>query len=141
MADPLGITASIIAVLQLTSVVAQYLKDVKGGSGDRLRLREEIRSTVALLEILKDRVEDEDEDTDMDAWRTSVQQLAISDGPLDQFKRSLERLIKKLVPGGKLEQFKKGLTWPFDKNDVEEILRGIERQKSLFSLALENDHL
>jgi hypothetical protein len=36
MADPLSITASIIAVLQLTSVVAQYLKDIKGGFGDRL---------------------------------------------------------------------------------------------------------
>lgn len=146
MADPLSISASIIAVLQLTSVVAKYLKDVKGGAGDRLRLREEIRSAVALLEMLKDRIEDDDDEDegdggDMSAWRDSVQQLAVSDGPLDQFKKSLERLVKKLVPTGTFQNLKKSLAWPFDKKDVDENLRSIERQKSLFSLALENDHL
>lgn len=150
MADPLSISASIVAVLQLTSVVAKYLKDVKGGAGYRLRLRDEIRGAVALLEMLKDRIEDEDDDDegdrdggggDMSAWRESVQQLAVPDGPLDQFKKSLERLVKKLVPAGTFQIMKKSLTWPFDKKDVDEILQSIERQKSLFSLALENDHL
>jgi hypothetical protein len=55
---------------------------------------------MALLEMLKPRIEDEDEDLNVPAWRVSVQQLAVRDDPLDQFKTSLERLVKKLVPTG-----------------------------------------
>jgi len=58
MADPLSVTASIITVLDLAAKVTSYLKDVKGGAEERLRLRDELRNTVTLLHMLKDRTED-----------------------------------------------------------------------------------
>jgi hypothetical protein len=33
------------------------------------------------------------------------------------------------------------LTWPFQKEEVGDILGLIERQKMMFSLALQNEHL
>ena len=49
MADPLSISASIIAVLQLTSIVAQYLQDVQGASNERQRLLDEVSSVSGML--------------------------------------------------------------------------------------------
>jgi len=145
MADPLSITASIVAVLQLATSATQYINTVKGGAAERLRLRDELRSAVALLEMLKDRAEDGDVDV-RETWAGSIRALALPHGPLDQFREVLERLVKKLVtPGGSGMRGAKGvvqvLKWPFDKAEVLEALGAIERQKSLFGLALQNDHV
>jgi hypothetical protein len=55
MADPLSISASIIAVLQLSGTIIEYLNDVKGASEDRYRLLNEVASISGLLYFLKDR--------------------------------------------------------------------------------------
>jgi hypothetical protein len=138
MADPLSITASILAVLQITSTVTQYLKDVRGGTEDRTRLRDEIRSTICLLEMLKDRIEDPET---IDKWFDAVRLLDGPDGPLIQFKNALELLAKKLAPRGRIQQVAQVLKWPLDKAEVNEVLGTIERLKSLFSLAMQNDHV
>ena len=54
--DPLGATASIITVLQLTTSVVQYLDDVKGASDSRERMRSAICSADEILCILKSRI-------------------------------------------------------------------------------------
>lgn len=61
MSDPLSVTASVIAVLQLAATATQYLKDVKHGSADRTKLRDELRSATCLLEMLRDRLDDSDD--------------------------------------------------------------------------------
>jgi len=136
MSDPLSITASIIAVLQLTATATQYLKDVKGGLEDRVRMRDEIRSTICLLEMLKDRAEDVEEG-ELSYW---MGRLDVS-GPLAQLKKALEKLVFKLAPAGRLRKATRGLTWPFDKKEVDELLSMIERQKTFFVLALQNEHM
>jgi hypothetical protein len=138
MTDPLSITASIVAVLQMTATVTQYLKDVKGGSEDRTRLRDEMRSTICLLEMLKDRIEDADT---RDTWLDTIRWLHVTNGPLIQFKEALELLAKKLAPSSRIRQMTQPLRWPFDKADVNELFGKIERLKSLFSLAMQNDHM
>ena len=138
MADPLSITASIVAVLQITATVTKYLKDVRGGSEDRIRLRDEMRSTVCLLEMLKDRVDDPDT---RDIYFNEVGLLNAPNGPLIQLRKTLELLVEKLVPGSRIQQIAKALKWPFDKTEINEILGTIERLKSLFSLAMQNDHM
>jgi hypothetical protein len=138
MADPLSITASIVAVLQITATVTKYLKDVRGGSEDRIRLRDEMRSTVCLLEMLKDRVDDPDT---RDICFNEVGLLNAPNGPLIQLRKTLELLVEKLVPGSRIQQIAKVLKWPFDKTEINEILGTIERLKSLFSLAMQNDHM
>ncbi len=139
MADPLSVTAGIIAVLQLLQTTISYLKGIKDGSADRHQLRLETRNTIHLLEILKDHVEDAESG---EAWCASIRSLNTRDGPLDQLKKALEHLIAKLAPaGGRLVQFKTSMKWPFSKTEVLEFLNTIERQKALFNLALQNDHM
>jgi hypothetical protein len=134
MTDPLSITTAILAIFQLSATVTKYLKDVKESSGDRRRVCDEIRSSVCLLEMLKDRVEDAE---DGPTWFRSVAPLNTLRGPLDQFKQALESLVSKLAPN---TRFKK-MTWPFDKVEIDITLNAIERCKSYFSLALQNHHM
>ncbi|KAI9810381.1 MAG: hypothetical protein M1827_006267 [Pycnora praestabilis] len=117
MADPLSIT---------------------NGSEDCLCLRDEIWSTVCLLEMLKDRVEDIEAG---EVWCASIKLLNTPSRPLDQFKRALERLVAKLAPTTQLQQMTQTVKWPFDKADVAAILETIECQKTLFNLVLQNNHI
>ncbi|KAM0229945.1 hypothetical protein ACHAPO_009667 [Fusarium lateritium] len=141
MSDPLSITVSVIALLQLAATATQYLKDVKHGSADRLRLRDELRSTTCLLEMLKDRIEDDDEtsETDQPLKPASIRALAEPDGPLSLFKRVLEDIVTKLEPQARLRRLAKPFTWPFDKKDITELLTCLERLKSHFNLVIQND--
>jgi len=54
MSDPLSITASIIAILQLSSAVVKYLKDIGGSESSKRTLMLEISETKGILETLKD---------------------------------------------------------------------------------------
>jgi hypothetical protein len=138
MTDPLSISASIIAVLQLTSTVVQYLNDAKDASGDRQRLLGEVASASGLLYCLKDLGERAKWSQN---WFLTVMSLNVPNGPLEQFQRALERIEVKLQPAGGLKKAGKVLIWPFQKGEIKEILQTIERQKTLFNLALQNDHV
>lgn len=95
MADPLSISASIIAVLQLTGTVVQYLNDAKGASEDRQRILAEISSTSGVLYLLKDLAERAQLE---DGWSVTMKSLNLPRGPLDKFKMILEKLASKLKP-------------------------------------------
>jgi len=138
MVDPLGITASIIAVLQLTGTVVGYLKDVKDGSGDRKRILSEVVTIEAFLSILKQRAESPDH---RDEWLQTLTSLNTPKGPIEQFKLTLECLNSKLQPTGAPKKTLQVLAWPFHKQEVNDILWMLDRQTSLFKLALQNDHM
>ena len=87
--DPMSVAASLTALVQLTAKVAQLLKDIKGGSEDRIRLREEIRSTLCLLQMLQDRVEDAEV---IERDLLSIKSLNGPGGPLEQLLHALEQL-------------------------------------------------
>jgi hypothetical protein len=125
---------SIITLVQFTGTVIGYINDVKGASEERKRILDELSSTHYLLFLLKDKAEAKE-------WGDTIKSLAIPKGPLEQFKDALERLASKLAPAEGLKKVGRALTWPFQKDDVKYILSTIERQKSLFSLALQNDHV
>lgn len=135
MSDPLSVTASLISVLGLAGQAMQYLKDVKQGSSDRTRLRDELRNAVCLVEMLKDRVEDSEESG---LQGGSIASLMAPDGPLHLFQSTLETVIAKLVPQER-KRLTQPLKWPFDKQSIEEILRSLERQKTYFTLILQSD--
>jgi hypothetical protein len=138
MGDPLSVTASIIAILQLTGTVVKYLSDVKDASGDRNRILVEIGSVNGFLFSLKDLVGRAESD---ESWLATVRSLGVPNGPLAQFKLALERLATCLEPVVGLRKAGKVLAWPLKKGEVMDILRTIERQKALFILALQNDHV
>jgi hypothetical protein len=141
MADPLSITASIIAVLQLASSVAGYLRDVKDASNECKRLALELSTTRGILDALRDTIT---EIQDAETWSATFHTLGHSDGPLQQLKTVLLDLESKLSKAASAQNFKKltkSLIWPFKKVGADEIIRSIERQKALLGLALDNDQL
>jgi hypothetical protein len=133
--DPLSVSASIIAVLQLSSTVFGYLKDATEASGDRKRLLDEVTSLHFLLFPLVDQIKEAEGD---DTWSASLRSLKTPGGPLEQFRVELQRVASKLERVAGVKKFGKAINWPFQKEEVKEILFTIERQKSLFSLALES---
>ena len=138
MGDPLSISASIIAVLQLAGTVVQYFNVVKAASQDRQRILDELIGVSGALYLLKARIE-------QSQWYSSgtltVESLDGPTGPLDQCQIALERLAAKLAPGHGIQKLGKKIAWPFQKAEINEILDVIERQKSLFIMALNHDHM
>jgi hypothetical protein len=128
-------------VLQLATTATQYLKDVRSGTAERTRLRDELRSTVCLLEMLQDRLEDSDGGVDdSSALRPqSIDSLSGSDGPLQLFRQVLEEIIAELAPQDQFRRLAQPFTWPFDKKKFAELLACLERLKSHFNLVLQNN--
>ncbi|KAL8827131.1 MAG: hypothetical protein Q9170_007137 [Blastenia crenularia] len=136
--DPLSLVASLVAVGQLATTIISYLKQVKEGSLERIKLREEVRNLAFMVEVLKDRVDDaEDPETEL----TSIRSIAIDGGPLDQLKFALESLAKKLAPHGRKRQISESISWPLTRKDFGDLLQTLERQKALLSLAIANDNV
>lgn len=136
--DPLSVTASVIAVLQLTGTVLSYLNDVKNASKECQQCTIEASNLQNLLINLRYRLE---QGQIGDPWFTSVRALNIENGPLDQYKQALEQLQSKVDVGNSVRKVGKQLVWKFNKAEVADILARMERLKSLLSIALEMDHL
>jgi hypothetical protein len=141
MSDPLSITASIITVLELAVKATEYLRGIKNGDADRVKLRDELRSTTCLLEMLRDRIEDAENamTTSGTGKPMSIKSLDGLDSPLVQFQRVLEDIIAQLSPQHKLRKRSLPLSWPFTKKDIAEKLACLERLKSHFILVMQND--
>ena len=136
--DPISITTSLVALMSLTKNVAQYLKEIKSGSDDRVRLREEIRSTMCLIEMLQDRVDDADS---LSKDLASIRSLEFPGGPLELLGNALRQLIEKLASNGRLQRLSRTLLWPLSKEEVDDLISVIERQKAAFTLAIQNDNM
>lgn len=87
--DALSVTASIIAVLQLTGDVITYLSDVKDAPKECRKCMVEVSNSNTLLLKLNLRLS---ESSSEEPWYNEVQVLAVKDGPLDQYKLSLQHL-------------------------------------------------
>ncbi|KAH7093338.1 ankyrin repeat domain-containing protein [Paraphoma chrysanthemicola] len=135
--DPLSITGSIIAILQLSAKVLAYLNDVKDASKDRAQCEIEMSNLYSLLVSLRSRLE---EGSASQPWYTAVRALASENGPLDQYKQALETLQAKMNDGSRLKKVGEALMWKFREEEVMSFLARIERLKTLIGVALELDH-
>ena len=135
MADPLSIAASIAALLQLTQVAVAGLANIKDAANERSAIRDEVIYLTGLLFNLSGQV------TSDKLWSGVVTVLSSPRGPLELLKEALEQLVRRLSPAGGLTKIGNSLAWPFQKKEIDEILRKIERQKSLIMLAMENTQL
>ena len=138
MAEVLGVVSSIIAILELSGVVIDYVHKAKSASDDSERLLLEISSINGFLASLKELISRAES---QDLWLDTVKSLATSQGPIAQYDSALKRLEAKLKPVAGWKKAGKALRWPFEKTEVAEILGSIERHKALFGLALGNDHI
>jgi hypothetical protein len=122
--------ASIIAVLQLSDKVIKYIQGVSGATEDRKRLREQVRACSNILLMLRDGAEDPDEGQ---VWAKTVESLA---SPLARLQKALELAAAKLQLKSST---KEKLKWPFKEKEVQKLIEAVESEKSLLSLALENN--
>jgi hypothetical protein len=136
--DPVSFTASIIAILQLTSTVVGYLHDVKDAPKDRARCATEASNLFNLLNNLKYRLE---EANVTQPWYAAVRALAVKDGPLYQYKSALEQLRPNVSLDSGIRKVGNALLWNFKKQEVNAVLSRMERLKTLIQIALEMDHL
>ncbi|KAF2727038.1 hypothetical protein EJ04DRAFT_529760, partial [Polyplosphaeria fusca] len=123
--DPLSITASIIAVLQLSAKVLEYLNNVKDAPKDRTQCAIEMLNLCGLLYKLRDHVEQGDP---TQPWYLAIHDLAVKNGPLDQFKQALETLQTKMGAGNKFNKAGEALLWKFKKEEISSILDQIEHE-------------
>lgn len=135
--DPLSITASIIAILQITVKISEGLRDAKNVSTDRSQFTSEISNLSKLLVDLLSRL---DESSD-DPWHVHVRQLGGKGGLLSQYRTELGLLKDKISYGIGMKKVKSSLIWRYIRNDAECILSRIGRLKTLVQIALEMDHL
>jgi hypothetical protein len=136
--DPLSITASVIAILQLTAEVIKYLGDVKDAPKECQQCTTEASNLRNLLINLLHHLA---QLHGGDPWVKAVQDLNASNGPLDQYKHALEQLQSKVEIQNGTQKVKRRLLWKFSKAEVASILARMERLKSLISIALQMDHL
>ncbi|KAI4209009.1 MAG: hypothetical protein LQ351_008007 [Letrouitia transgressa] len=117
--EPLSAVASVLSILKLVGTVTCYLNNVKDAPKERTRLLVEISTISGLLTTLRD--------------------LAVKSEQKGTALASVKALDVPLGRG--VKRFGKVLAWPFKKEEVRELLQVIERQKSLFTLALQNDNV
>jgi hypothetical protein len=134
--DPLSMTASIIAVLQLTSTLTSYINNVRKATAEQAKMAVEASNLFSLLTSMRFRVEGARSD---DPWFNQVKMLGTENGPLDQLKDTLETMVETISSSRKRDQIKSALMWKLTKSQVEDALMRMERLKSLITCALAND--
>ena len=141
--DPLSIFTSIAALLQITSSFLKYLNGVKGASEDRGRILSELANGNSILLILRDQAYQARYGEGSALTLQSLDpSLELSKEPLEQLRSTLERLAAKIAPPATLiRKLGRAMIWPFQKEEVQDILRSIERQKALLILGSQNDHM
>ena len=133
-----GLTATIVQLIDATAKAIKYLNDVKDAPKDRATLARETSSLLVLCTDLRYTVEEVEL---TGRWFAGVHSLGIEGGPLDQFRDAMEELARKLKLETGIKKLGKALIWTLDKNEINSILSKIERLKILVSLALQKDHL
>ena len=142
--DPLSVSASIIALLQMTSKVIKYINDVKGFSSERKGFIIELNGINIVLIQLQSSAEEAEQAAELgevDGWSDSLKSLNRPDGPLKLLEQTLRTLQTRLAPTQGVKSVKKALTWPFQKDEAKELIATIERQKTLLNMARQNDHM
>ena len=131
-------TASIIAILELTTRLTGYINDVRHATREQAKVAVEASNLYGLLTSLRFRVEEVQSE---DPWFNQVKLLGRENGPLDQFKKVLDKMVLRISSSRKRDQVKSVLTWKFTKLEVEDALKRMERLKSLIQCALTADML
>jgi len=126
--DPLSISASIVALLQLTETVNQYLDSVKRAPKDRRKVLLELSSVKGMLYILQHQADVAEGD---DPWSSTLQSLGLPGGPVSQYKVTVESLASKLTSAEGWAKLGKAFTRPFEKEETYGILQALERHKAL----------
>lgn len=165
MADPLSITASIIAVLQLTQAVIKLCDDVCEANSNATRLRNELSSTNDVLyQLLSSAAMNaqsysalkqdssqmrrasagnapDNAEGQVSTPSRTLNMIKQPGGPLDQYLDCISVLKTKLMPQTGLRKAKAVIVWPFRKDEINGLVAIIERFKTIFMLTQQEDHV
>lgn len=132
--DPItvvGFVAAVVQLIDVTSKVVSYFNSVKDAPKERATLVREATSLLALFADLRCRV---DETTSTDPWIAGLQSLGGEEGPLMEFKNSMEDIADKLAPTNKVTNLRKALRWTLDKKEIENTRWSRFTERSLVSI-------
>ena len=148
MAEVLGLTAGIIAVLQMTSSVISVYYDygaaVKGAPWELSRVKAEMESLRSVLQSLEPLAKQAELTSPVAESRLPTLGLLID--PLKDCLQEVERLDKKLKSpsssdgfGPKRKALVQALRWPLKEVETNKVLENIGRFKETLDLALNAD--
>jgi hypothetical protein len=138
MADPFSLAAGSIAVIQISGSVAQlcghYIHSAWNAPKDLGRLVAEIKAVEEILKILDERLQAKDKEGNPQF--ATLNQRA-KQHSLKEYMTVLEKLQKKLDSSHRIKRFFKGLLWPLRKEEMQELLELIDREKGHLQLLLQ----
>jgi hypothetical protein len=142
--DPLSLTGTLIAVLQVTTAVISicydYRQGVASSSRDVILMSSELNSLKDVLESLLRLVENSQSEVGgEDGKFPTVEKLAQKGGTLDSLRGELERLKEELQPQEGWRKVRAALVWPLKEGEMRKCLGDLERGKSMVMLALSAD--
>jgi len=136
--DPLSITGTLIAVVQITtfliSICYDYRSGVNSSSREVLQITESLNSLKDVLESILRLIE-----TTKVGELSTVELLAKDGGTLQSCQTELERLRAKLEPEKGWRRLRNSLIWPLKEGEMRRALEALERWKSTMQLALSAD--
>jgi hypothetical protein len=136
--DPLSITGTLIAVVQITtsliSICYDYRSGVNSSSREVLQITESLNSLKDVLESILRLIE-----TTKVGELSTVELLAKDGGTLQSCQTELERLRAKLEPEKGWRKLRNSLIWPLKEGEMRRALEALERWKSTMQLALSAD--
>ncbi|KAH7324057.1 hypothetical protein BKA65DRAFT_598554 [Rhexocercosporidium sp. MPI-PUGE-AT-0058] len=141
--DPISITGTLIAVLQVTTKIIticyDYRQGVVSASREVLQISSSLNSLKDVLESLLNLIENSTKSDSSASSLATVERLAKDGGTLQSCQEELLRLKRKLEPETGWRKVKKSLVWPLKEAEVKKALDGLERSKSMMLLALSAD--
>ena len=134
---PLSITASIIAVVQITSKVISIYYDYRCGLKNVPKgLQQLTDEIVSLRDVLKRLMKVVGEAPPGKSTFLATEQLTKNYGPLAQRRMEMEELEKKLKPAKGFMALDQMLKWPLRESDVTKRLAKLNRFKSTLIVSL-----
>jgi hypothetical protein len=139
--DPLSVTASAIAVLQVSGTIINicydYRSQVKNAAKEASRIINELNGLRHVIDSLFILLEDESECKLSQG--SALNKLAHEDGPLARCIVELKTLEEKLKPKEGWRATKAAIFWPLKESDMKKVLQDIDSTKSTLQLALATD--
>ncbi|KAH8733670.1 hypothetical protein BGZ61DRAFT_528933 [Ilyonectria robusta] len=134
--EALGAAASVIAVLQLSTSVIEYINAASGAKKERRELRGEIRACTQILQELRDEAGDSEEGQ---RWQSTINALEEPGAPLGRLWAVLTIMAVKLQPKRGLKKIAETLKWPFEEKELGKLMDIIHRELGLLQVALANN--
>ena len=139
--EVLGVTASVIAVIQITASVLStcndYLSSTKHASKEAEQIVSELTSLKLVLEQVLLVAQREEKSQPDESF--SLPKLVAPGGELDACKENLTELQQKLQPRDGWKALKHALTWHFQEGEFRKTPGQISKSKDTLNLAVTVD--